>query len=33
LTDVAVEFGFSHLGHFAEQYNKLLDESPDALAA
>ena len=28
VTDVALEFGFWHLGHFAEQYNKLLGESP-----
>jgi hypothetical protein len=28
VTDVALEFGFWQLGHFAEQYNKLLGESP-----
>ena len=28
VTDVALEFGFWHLGRFAEQYNKLFAESP-----
>jgi AraC-like DNA-binding protein len=28
VTDVALEFGFWHLGRFAEQYNKLFGESP-----
>ena len=28
VTDVALEFGFWHLGRFAEQYNRLFGESP-----
>jgi AraC-like DNA-binding protein len=28
VTDVALEFGFWHLGRFAQQYNKLFGESP-----
>jgi len=28
VTDVALEFGFWHLGRFAEQYNQLFGESP-----
>jgi AraC family ethanolamine operon transcriptional activator len=28
VTDVALEFGFWHLGRFAEQYNELFGESP-----
>ena len=28
VTDVALEFGFWHLGRFAEQYHALFDESP-----
>jgi AraC family ethanolamine operon transcriptional activator len=28
VTDVALEFGFWHLGRFAEQYKELFGESP-----